>query len=379
MKENDIETLLYSELAETQPAENQIQHLELQFSSKDLPQYQPTTFASKTQPSLLKQFPNETGYAFEDQSIGLISPIHTMDSETKIDSVTSSLLEGNQADLQSYLELSNDQKVVLPHLELLDKFDPFLIDGSAQRSKSAVKRPRMIRIRGAASNPENADFTFSLMVPVLQHLHSAKDHSLNSLLPILNNNAQAQAYTELSNENSSLRAGTIEHFELFPFENAVKAKNASDGMISSHADEMLRFKRFFKSLIKELGENPEMTLAQISAKVGQLYNPFTGKPAEKYFFLKLLKEAKKISYRALIRNNKVSSRYGYPSLSSSKELVTAVSQILSSSGLDGDQQYTKNTDSLLPEVCFIISIYSHHVGFKFSWNSVHDCQIMIFY
>ena len=182
-----------------------------------------------------------------------------------------------------------------------------------------------------------------------------------------------------SSSLANRRAGTIEHFELFPFENAVKAKNASDGMISSHADEMLRFKRFFKSLIKELGENPEMTLAQISAKVGQLYNPFTGKPAEKYFFLKLLKEAKKISYRALIRNNKVSSRYGYPSLSSSKELVTAVSQILSSSGLDGDQQYTKNTDSLLPEVCFIISIYSHHVGFKFSWNSVHDCQIMIFY
>ncbi|KAJ3323703.1 hypothetical protein HDV06_001433 [Boothiomyces sp. JEL0866] len=69
------------------------------------------------------------------------------------------------------------------------------------------------------------------------------------------------------------------------------------------APDMVQFKRFLNSMVKELKTSPS-ALEKLSKKVGSIYNPLTGKPAGEDFLKRLIASSKKVdaSKRPQIRS-----------------------------------------------------------------------------
>lgn len=356
--------LVYAELSKSSA---DIEHLELQQADfGDLSQVhsRPLVKTAAATGAGKKQY-RPAGFAFEDEAVKLLAPIHSVSKlrETRRKEYGAAdmlyLLEGGIDHSEAYLELSSsavDGSGEGEHLELVQNFDPFSLASSSQ----GVKRSALVLAAGdrsASGTSKESEFASSLILkPVVQHSqapYAATEQQ--SFLPLLGEyNVQAQAYAEMS--SNAAKENKQEHLELIAFDLEVEKKSAFDGMRPSQAVEVLRFKRFFNSLIKEIKADPDMSLAQISARVGLLINPLTGKPAGKDFFLRLFKEARRLSFRALKRSSSPNTYgYGVGTSALERDLMKAVSNIISASSSE-ESQFSSPTDSLLPEVLFFLKM-----------------------
>lgn len=165
------------------------------------------------------------------------------------------------------------------------------------------------------------EFTANIIAPIHNSADLARD-SISSLLPVPSQDVQAQVYREMAQASSSSL-----HIELSPFSSIPSLDRSSSFNEMSRIE--TEFKQFAKSLLKEFKKNPQATLNQLARRAGQLFNPSTGKPVEKAFVARLLKEGKRLAMRSSIRSSVKPQEQSTKLSRSEKELLKAVTSLLS--------------------------------------------------
>lgn len=239
---------------------------------------------------------------------------------TEADDSSRSLLPivAEDVQLQAYKDMANES-----HNIPLDQLD--LAYGFENRTAPRSSETRQFKKYSSLQDKDAQEFTANIVAPLLESGYNGKDTSA-SLLPRPADQDVAQVYYEMAQPSSASR-----HIELSPFASAAPTLDRSSSF--DDLDSVVRiereFRQFAKSLLKEFKRNPQATLNQISRRVGELYNPITGKPAGKEFVVGLLKEAKRLALRSKVRNSVNPLQQPASKLTrSEKELLKAVTSLL---------------------------------------------------
>ncbi|KAJ3327587.1 hypothetical protein HDU91_004357, partial [Kappamyces sp. JEL0680] len=202
--------------------------------------------------------------------------------------------------------------------------------------------PRAIPARHAPSLSA-VDYSSHLLAPIHTYHQTDMPDSSRTLLPPLEQDIQAQVYMDL--HEAELQES--HHIEL-----SETTQESPQGRLYTTDDlvgnEIVHFKRFLKSLVKEVQSSAtDDSLVHLASKVAHVHNPLTGKAVGSKFLVQLFNQAKAPSApaQASVRARVAANAQATELTAEEKELLKAVAQLVS-----GSDTASKGTSDLATEV-----------------------------